>query len=54
MKGASDYIRQAANHIQAAQTEEAMYLRAYAQLAQAEIAMATYLITFGSIDQGEK
>lgn len=49
MKSAEDYIRQAANHIQAAQAEEALYLRAYAQLAQAEIAMATYMKTFGGL-----
>lgn len=50
VKPAEAHIQAAANHIQAAQCEEAVYMRAYAQLAQAEIAIATYLKTFGSIE----
>lgn len=51
MKTADQLIKQAAEHLDHAQYEEAPYMNAFSQLAIAEIAMATYLMSFGSINR---
>lgn len=50
-KTPEQYIRQAAEHLYQARGEEAPYMAAFADLATAEIAMATYLMTFASINR---
>ena len=51
MKTPEQYIKDAHDHIDHAQYEEATYMKAFSQLAQAEIAMATYLMTYASINR---